>query len=121
MTTIIKILNILTIIFTFCVVLFVISSCHQYSQTTKTDNNSKFGRDTIYNPPYLPGAEKVVYGSGTAAKVGVSGPLYLKKPMKKKEMDSLSREFAEWQERIGGERYFKNDSLQKNDTITDDF
>ena len=121
MTAIIKILNIFIFILTFCVVLFTISSCHQYYQTTKSENNSKFGSDTVYNPPFLPGAEMVIYSWGTAAYYGVSGPIYLEKPLTQKEMDSLSKVLGERFESIERNRDLKNDSLQRTDTINNEF
>ena len=109
--------NIFISIFTSYIILLSIMSCHNYNQTTNNAYNSKYRTDTVYNPPYLPGAKRVIYGSGTSVKHGTSGPIYLYKPATEKELDSIRKLRNEIFKRNGHPRYGIKDSLQGNDTI----
>ncbi len=95
--------------FTLVVVLLSIVSCRPYHQTTKETSGTKFWYDTIYNPPGLPDAERIIYGGGTAVNTGVS------RPVREIAQDSISKQSNDSQE-IYEIQNNKRDSLQKIDT-----
>ncbi|HEY9113659.1 MAG TPA: hypothetical protein VIN10_03110 [Bacteroidales bacterium] len=104
-----------TLLLIYSSVLFLATTCQQYYQAT-SESKSEFRNDTVYNPSNLPGAERVIYGGGTASRVGNSGPIYLKPPLTKEQMDSLGREYSEWPRSEKYNWFNKNDSLKMIDT-----
>lgn len=92
---------------TFVIVLYTIVSCRPYNQTTKEVSGTKFRYDTIYNPPGLPDAERIIYGGGTAVNTGVT------RPLREIAQDSISKQLNN-REEMNVIKNSKRDTIKKN-------